>query len=107
MLADIGGRDDNLGIGDIVVWVEDDLQLVADIRVVVHDVRDRGNQLNDHLSGVIARSRFPSDQNHPGDNLLALIIGAVLQPQISVDDIEDVHKLALVLVQALDLDVED
>ena len=41
---------------DLVVLQEDDLQAVAHHWVVVDDVPDGGDQLDDHLGGVVAGS---------------------------------------------------
>ena len=40
MLGDVGGRDDDLGFGDVVVFDEDYLEQVADVFVGVDDAAD-------------------------------------------------------------------
>ena len=106
VLRDVVARDDDLRHRDAVVGQEDDLQQVADAAVVVDDLGDVVDELDDLLRRVVARRRLAGDDAHLGDDVLALGVAQALDPEVAVDDAEDVEELALVLVDALHLHVE-
>ena len=58
LLGEVGGGHDLLGQGDTVVLQEDDLELVADVGVVVHHLGHPVEQLDDLLGSVIPGGGF-------------------------------------------------
>mmetsp|Transcript_40127 Transcript_40127/g.103876 ORF Transcript_40127/g.103876 Transcript_40127/m.103876 type:complete len:708 (-) Transcript_40127:720-2843(-) len=106
VLAQLRGRDDDLRQRDVVVRDEDKLEQVADVGVVVDLVADRADQLDDALGHLVARGRLAADDAHAGLDLLALFGSHLLDLRVSVDDAQHIHELALVLVDALHLDVK-
>lgn len=104
LLAEIGRRDDLLGQRHPVVLEENELELVADNRIVVDDIGDAADELDDLLGEVVARGGLAADhhgaRHHRG---IRVLLDAIEER----DDVEAVEQLALVLVDALDLDVED
>jgi hypothetical protein len=54
LLGEVGGGNDQLGVGDVVVGDEDDLEPVAHQRVVVHHVGDVVDQADDQLGHAVA-----------------------------------------------------
>lgn len=47
MLADIAGRHDDLGLGDIVIFEEDDLEEVSDVGIVVDNTAYLVDEVDD------------------------------------------------------------
>ncbi len=81
------------------------LEQVADLGVVVHDLANRGHQLDDLLGHDVGRCSLAAEDADTGHHLLALLGAGGLDLQVAVHDGEHVEVLALVLVDALDLDV--
>ena len=95
---------DALREGDAVVGHEDDLDELAGDGVVVDDGGDGVDELDDELGHRVAggglRAEDESARGH---------VGAVAREDAVVedDDVEGEQELALVFVEALDLDVEE
>ena len=103
LFGEIGGRNDHFRQADIVVGQERDLQASGDHGIIVDDFGDVVDQLDDQLGVAVARRRLAGkdlDARHP----VALRI--VLDRVVERDRLQDVEQLALVFVDALDLDVE-
>ena len=107
MLADVGSGDDHLGLADVVVLEEDDLEEITNILVVVDNGADSVDQVNDLLSHPVARGSLATEDGDSGLELLPLLRRGSLESKIAVDDTEDVHLLTLVLVDTLDLNVKE
>ncbi len=105
LLRQIGGWHDHFREGDAIVLEEDDLQLVADVRVVVHLVGDVVEQLDDLLGHVVPGGGLAADHDRPGHDGLVLRVG--LDAVVQRHDVKDVQQLTLVLVDPLYLDVEE
>ena len=74
--------------------------------VVVDLVLDTGDQLDDCFSVVVTWSGLSSDANDSWNELgSSLMLWGIKDGQVSVDDVEDVHELSLVLMDSLDLDI--
>lgn len=106
MLADIAGWNDNFRLADVVVLNEDDLQQVADIGVIVDHRTDLVDQMDNGLGHPVARGSFASEDRHLSWHLLPLRRCGRFDGQVPVNDSEDVHLLALVLMDALNLHIE-
>mmetsp|Transcript_36390 Transcript_36390/g.74689 ORF Transcript_36390/g.74689 Transcript_36390/m.74689 type:complete len:855 (+) Transcript_36390:63-2627(+) len=106
VLRDVVGGDDDLGVSDLVVGDEDELEEVLGVRVVVDDTADRGGERDDALGHVVASSSLAADEAGLGNHVLALVRAHLLELRVAVDDLEHVEQLALVLVDTLHLDVE-
>ena len=106
VLADVRGRGDDFGFADIVVFNVDDLQKVTDVLVIVDDFANAANKVNDGLSHPVAWSGLPSEDRHTRSEFLTLFGAHCFDRQVSVNDTEDVELLPLVLVYALDLNIE-
>lgn len=106
MLADVRGGTDNLGLADIVILDKDDLEQVSDVFVIVDDISDLVDQVDHSLGHPVARSCFATKNRNSWCQLLALFSVHSFDRKVAVDDAEDVHLLSLVLVYALDLDIE-
>ena len=64
------------------------------------------DELNNDLSSVVSWSSLASDHDHTRYKLRgALMRWSVLDGQVAMHNVQDVHKLSLVLVDALNLDI--
>mmetsp|Transcript_57884 Transcript_57884/g.108455 ORF Transcript_57884/g.108455 Transcript_57884/m.108455 type:complete len:495 (+) Transcript_57884:347-1831(+) len=106
MLGDVRSRNHHLGCRNTIVWYKSNLQEVTCVWVVVDGLSDIVDELDDDFRIHICRSCLAADQNHTLLSLLPLGRRLLLQLLVTVDDIEDIHELALVLMDALDLDVD-
>ena len=106
VLGQLSGGNDDLGGTDVVVGQENNLEKVTDAGVVVDLVRDGSDQLDESLSVPIARGSLTTDHDDTGLELArALILRSIEDHKVSVDNVQDVHQLALVFVYTLHLDV--
>ena len=106
MLRELRCWDNNLGAGYVVVGKEDNLEQVADFRIAVDDTSNGVDQLNDDLRRVIAGRSLASNHDDSGLEVArSLCLRRVLDHEVAMDHVEDVEKLALVLMYTLDLDV--
>lgn len=65
-----------------------------------------GNELDDGLCVVVSWSSFTTNHNNSwGKLVLSLVLGGVEDGKISVDDGENVHKLSLILMYSLNLNI--
>ena len=104
LLGNIRCRDDDLSVGDLVVFDEDDLDLVVDGLVVVDDIRDGIDQLDRQLGGLVAgRSLCAENKGVLGDIQRGILLDLVVQ----IHDMKDVQQLPFILVQTFYLNVED
>ena len=104
LLGKVGGRDQHLGETDVVVGDEHHAQDVAHRRVRVDDAGDVVRQFDDELGVVIGRRRLAGEELHPRRPVPFRVRADLVVERHRLDDVEE---LALVLVDALDLDVED
>src|SRR5215471_11781349 len=103
LLRDVRRREDALGQRDAVVGQEDRLD-AGIFRFSIHHLSDPVDQSNDQLSVVVAgRGLAAEDECARVNDRGRLLLGA--DPER--DDVDGVEQLALVLVKALDLHVED
>ena len=107
VLADIRGRSDDFGLAHIVVFNVDDLQKVADILIIVDDFANATYKVNDRLCHPVAWGGLASEDRHTRCKFFTLFGAHGLDRQVSVNDTEDVQLLPLVLVYALDLNIEE
>ncbi|GJC79271.1 hypothetical protein ColLi_02109 [Colletotrichum liriopes] len=107
VLAQVGSRNDHLGLADVVVLQEDDLEQIANVLVLVDDGTDIVDQMNDLLGHPVARRSLSAKDGDARRRLLAVLGRHGLEGEVTMDDTKDVHLLALVLVDTLDLDVEE
>ena len=106
MLGQLGGWDDDLGRGNVVVWKEDNLEEVTDVTVRIDNRADSVDELDDDLGVVVSWSSLTSDHDDSWDELgVSLTSWGVLDAQVTVHDVENVEELSLVLVNSLYLDV--
>ena len=106
MLGKLGGWDNDLGAGNVVVWKENNLEKISNSVVVVHLLGNRGDQLDDGLSVVVTWGSLSSDHDNSWHKLVLSLVGwSIKNFKISVNAIEDVHHLSLVLMYSLDLDI--
>ena len=103
LLGEIRRRNDGFREADVVVRQERDLEPVADIGIVVDDVRDIVGELDDQLGPRIARRRLAGEDL---DTRRVGRTGIALDLPIDRGRRDDIQQLALVLVDALDLHVE-
>src|ERR1700712_1145576 len=106
MLTYVASWNDHFRFRDIVVLQKDDFQEVANILVLVDDGTNVVDEMDDSFRHPVSRSGFATKDRHSGCELLTLFRRHFLDRQISVNDTENVHLLALILVYTLDLDVE-
>ena len=103
LLAEIGRRNDLLGDRDAVVRHKNDGKFARGAWVGVDDSRDAVDQLDDLLSGPVARRGLAGKEV----GARCAWVGAVFrQAQVLMQDVHDVEKLPLVFVDTLDLHVE-
>ncbi len=103
LLRQVGRRDDRLGEAHRVVRQEHDLQPAGDIGVVVDGLGHVERQLDDQLGLAVARRRLAAEDLDAGRPVLVRL---GLDRLVQGDRLDDVEQLALVLVDALDLHVE-
>ena len=104
LLRQLGRGADLLHQRDAVVGQEGHAQQLADVGVAVDHGGDRVDEADDRLGHGVARRGLAAEQHRALDHALGV---AALDAVVEVDDVQRVEQLALVLVQALDLDVED
>ena len=103
LLGQIGGRVDQLGVLDVEVGDERHPHPIVDFRIGIHSLRDGVDQLDDELGDVIPGRRLAAEDECSWGDLQTRVL---LEPVIEGDDVQGVEVLALVLVNALNLDVE-
>ena len=103
LLGNVRGGDQLLRFGHVIIFHHHQLQVRAHLRIVVDELLQAEDQMDDVLGDDIGRSRLRAE-NH-GDGALRQI--ALLDLLIFVNGVQGVHLLPLVLVEALDLDVEN
>ena len=87
----------------VEVRQEHDLHAAVDVRVVVDGLADGGDQLDDPLGHEVTRRRLAAEDEGARRDAQRRVL---LEPVVQRDDVQHVEVLALVLVDALDLDVE-
>ena len=103
LLGDIGSRVDELRVADAEVFYKDHLDLAADHRVVIDQVRHGVDQVDDFLGKVIALRRLAcKDKGVRADIQIRLLAQAVVQ----IHDLKHVQKLSLVGVDPLHLNIK-
>src|SRR6267154_2922140 len=103
LFGHIGGGNDFLRERDPVVGQEGDLDQLARLWVIVNYFAEIVDQLDQHLCGPIAGRRFAAKNVHMRDRRLDAVID---EPQVLVHNTQRHQELALVLVNALGLNVE-
>lgn len=106
MLTHVAGRDNDLGLGHVVILNEDNLQEVTNIFIIVDNRTDVVDEVDDGLSHPISWRCLATKDGHPRRKFLALFRGHCFNCKVSVDNAKYVHLLALILVHTLDLDVK-
>ena len=104
LLGDVGGGDDLLGEGDAVVGEEGDCDAALDEGVGVDDAGDAVDEADDELGDPVSGGGFGAEDEDAGVDVEVGLFNQAIEED---DDVEDEEELALVLVEALDLDVED
>lgn len=74
--------------------------------VVIYYLGHFVDETNHTLSVGVTGSCFSTEHNHPRDDVLLLLSCHSFDSDIAVDDVQDVHELALILVQPLNLNVK-
>ena len=104
LLADVGGGHHIFSHGDVVVLHVDDLEPALDIGIVVDKIREGADETDYLLRHEVAARRFCAEDIGVGREIAR---GIRLYREIFREDVERVEMLALILVQALDLNVKD
>lgn len=60
MLRDIGSRDDDLSLGDVIVLNKDNLQQITNVLIVVDDSADTVDKVDDGLGHPVTRRSLAS-----------------------------------------------
>ena len=107
MFANVGRRNDDLCLADIVVLDEDTLEQIANIWIVVDDFPDAVDQVDDSLGHPVARSSLATEDGDARSELLLLLGGHGLDLKVAVNNAKDVELLSFILMNTLDLDVEE
>ena len=103
LLGQVRRRDDDLCQRDLIVLHKHDLELAVRLRVGIDKVRHGDDQADDLLCQHITRRGFRCKHKRARRDVRIRI---VLDLQIQAQDMQHVQKLALVLMQALDLHVK-
>lgn len=128
MFAQIGSRAKEFSFADIIVFNKDDLEQITDIRILVDNLSNGRDETDDGFSLpsllashviYISGEDTSVDTYHPvsrsslatkdGDTLnlnCLLCLGHLLQGEVSADNTKDVHLLAFILMDSLDLNIE-
>jgi hypothetical protein len=107
VLANVASRNDNLSVGYVVVGQKNNFDEVAGCMIVIDHFSYFIDQLNDSLSIDVTRSSFPTEHNYSRNDLFPFLGGHGFDGQISVDCVENVHKLALIFVDAFHLYIKE
>jgi hypothetical protein len=106
MLANIRSRHNDLGLADVVIRDEHNLQQITNILVVVDHIPNFVDEVNNRLGHPVAWCSLSSKDGNLGHHLLALFSCHGLDLQVSVNAAKDIELLALVLVNTLNLNVK-
>ena len=104
LFGEIGSGNDAGGERHAVVRQEGDLQAVLDAGIRVDAGAHGVDRLDDGLGEVIARGGLGGEDEDTRDDVEVRVLD---QAAVEGEDMQQVEVLALVLVQALDLDVEE
>ena len=106
LLGEVGCRDDVLGHGNAVVGHEEDLELPVHAYIRIDHCGQAVDELDGELCIHIAGCALSAEEEGRGRE--GVVEGfVVLELLIDHDDVECIQKLALVLMDSLDLNVED
>ena len=103
LLGQVGGRVDQLTALHVEVGQEGDLETAVDVGVVVDRLAHRVDELDDQLGDVVAGRGLAAENESARGDVEPRVL---LEPVVQGDDVQRVEVLALVLVNALDLNVE-
>ena len=103
LLGDVAGGDELFGPADVVVLHHHHTQPGAHLGIGLNELAQAEDEVDDVLGHDIGGGGLGAE-NH-GDGTGGQ--NAVFDVQVLLDDVQGVHLLALVLVEALDLDVKD
>ena len=95
LLGEIGSGNDALGDGDAIVWHEDDLQLAADARVMVHLGREGVDRVDDVFGEVVAGGGLGTENEDARSDVELWVFE---ETAVKADDVDEIEVLALVLV---------
>ena len=104
LLGEVGSGIERLGVLDVVVREEDNLEAVGYGGIIVDDVGDGVYQLYDELCHEITRRGLSAEDEGP---CRYVGLGITFQVQVERDDMQYIEVLAFVFVDALGLDVEE
>ena len=107
MLADIACRRDDLGFADVVILNINNLEQIPNIGVFVDHLAYAAHEMYDRLRHPISRCCFPAKDGNPRSELLAIFRTHGFNTQVSMDYAKNIQLLALVLVYALNLNIEE
>ncbi len=93
-----------LGVGAVVVLHEHHAHLVVDRGVVVDELGELVNVFNDGLCADVSGRGFRAEDIRRGRKFGN---SAILEAKVCIENAERVEQLALVLMHALDLHVEN
>ena len=93
-----------LSRGDIVVLYKNHLEQRGNLRIVVYQVSNRVDELDNRLGANITRCGLCTKDDSACWDISKAIF---LNTEVKVQNVERVHELALVLVEALNLHVKD
>ena len=104
LLGNVGCRDDDLGVGYLVVLDEDNFDLVVNGLIVVDDICHRVDELDGQLGGLVSRGCLGAEDKGVLGNIQS---GILFDLVVQVHHVQDIHQLTLVFVQTFDLHVKD
>ena len=103
LLRHLAGGHQSLGHGHPIILQKHHLKPVLAERIVIDLIGQGADEPDDPLSYGVARGGLGPEEEGLGAEVH---VGAILQALVEVEDVHDIQKLALILVQALDLDIE-
>ena len=103
LLADLGGGDEAFSRAHAVILKEEHAELFVDAGILLDLLAKLADELNDSLRHLISGSSLRAEDVGSGIELTVRVVADI---KIVADDVEHVEKLALILVQTLDLNVE-
>jgi hypothetical protein len=107
VLADFGSRDDDFGIGDTVVGEIDDLKESTNLLMIVNNICDAVDEFDDSFGIDIPRGSLTTNEYGSWEDLESIFRGGIKNLKVSMNDVESIHQLSLVLVNSLHHDIED
>ncbi len=93
-----------LGVLDIVVWKEHDLEPVTYNRIIIDDLGESVNELDNEFCHDVSGGSFSAKNKGARGHVSS---GVTFESQVERENMQHVEMLPLVFVDSLRLDIEE